>query len=286
LDKNMEDIMRNTGIKVHMVLLRTVLWKNLLELKRYPLEIVFSVIMPLAWFLPSYLLIISFAPNGQSSGLASWIGTDNFFSFYMIGVVVSFFIYTIFWDMGFALKRLMDFGLLETIWVCPIKKVIYIIGESMFSMISLIYQITVALILFRFVFKMALPPGFITSLPYFIPFIALMYGFGIAFAALVLLIKDANNVIDTSSFLVSTMTGSQNPLQVFPKMFLIVSLAIPITYFMDIIRVLSLKIMPVIDIRIEIAVFILTAIAFPFLGVKFFNFIDRKCRRDGTIHTH
>jgi ABC-2 type transport system permease protein len=278
--------MRNTGITVHLNLLKAVLWKNLLELKRYPLEIMFSFLMPIVWFLPSYRLIISFAPDGNSSGLNSWIGTDNFFSFYMIGVVVNFFIYTIFWDMGFALKRLMDIGMLETIWVCPIKKVMYLIGESMFSVLALLYQIIVVVILFKLVFRMTLPSGFLSSVPYFIPFILLMYGFGIAFASLVLLIKDAVNVIDTSSFLVSTLTGSQNPLQVFPKLFFVFSLAIPITYFIDIIRVQNLKIMPVIDYRIEIIIFIITAFIFPVLGIKFFGFVDRKCRRDGTIHVH
>jgi hypothetical protein len=46
-----------------------------------------------------------------------------FSSFYMTGLIVSYFTTTIFYSMRFSLKRLMDIGMLETIWVCPISKV-------------------------------------------------------------------------------------------------------------------------------------------------------------------
>ena len=130
-----------------------IMWKNILEYKRYPMEIILTFFMPIIWFLPTYLMIISFAPDGQSAGLESWIGNNNFFPFYMIGLISSFFVYTIFWDMGFALKRLMDIGLLETIWVCPVPKAVYIVGESLFSVLRLLYEITAMLIVFKFVFK-------------------------------------------------------------------------------------------------------------------------------------
>ncbi|MBN2041909.1 MAG: ABC transporter permease [Spirochaetes bacterium] len=278
--------MRNTGIKVHLNIFKAIIWKNILEYKRYPVEIVFTFFMPVVWFLPTYLLIISFAPDGKSSGLESWIGTNNFFAFYMTGVISTYFIFTVFWEMGFSLKRLMDIGLLETIWVCPISKVVYIIGESLFSMIRLTYEIAVMLILYKLVFRMNLPPGFFDAIPFFIPFFLLMYGFGIAFAGVVLLIKDAMMMIDTTSFLVQTLTGSQNPVQVFPRIFMVLSMAIPITYFIDIIRVQTLRIEPIISYHIEILVFLATSVTFPVLGIKIFKEVDKKCRRDGTIHTH
>ncbi|CAB1063139.1 hypothetical protein D1BOALGB6SA_7922 [Olavius sp. associated proteobacterium Delta 1] len=263
-----------------------IIWKNILEYRRYPMEIAFTFLMPIVWFLPTYFLIISFAPQGTSSGLASWIGTDNFFSFYMIGLIVGYFTATIFWSMGFSLKRLMDIGMLETIWVCPISKLMYIIGESLFSIIRLIYEMTILIIMYKLVFRMAVPPAIWQTLPYFIPFIFLMYGFGIAFASLVLLVKDANTMIDTTSFLVQTLTGTQNPPQVFPRFFLAISLAIPITYFLDIIRVRTLNINPLVPYGLELFIFLAASLLFPICGVWFFNYIDRKCRIDGSLHVH
>jgi len=260
--------------------------KNILEYRRYPLEIAFTFLMPIVWFLPTYFLIISFAPQGTSSGLASWIGTDNFFSFYMIGLIVGYFTATIFWSMGFSLKRLMDIGMLETIWVCPVSKLVYIIGESLFSMLRLIYEMTILIIMYKLVFRMAVPPALWQTLPYFIPFIFLMYGFGIAFASIVLLVKDANTMVDTANFLVQTLAGVQNPPQVFPRFFLAVSLAIPITYFLDIIRVQTLAIKPLVSYGLELFIFLAASLIFPIVGVWFFNYIDRKCRIQGSLHVH
>jgi len=278
--------MRNSGLKIHLSLLGAIIRKNILEYRRYPMEIVFTFLMPIVWFLPTYFLIISFAPQGASIGLASWIGNNNFFAFYMIGLIVGYFTATIFWSMGFSLKRLMDIGMLETIWVCPISKLVYIIGESLFSLIRLIYEMTFLLIMYKLVFAMAVPPAIWQTLPYFIPLIFLMYGFGIAFAALVLLVKDAHTMIDTSNFLVQTLAGTQNPPQVFPRFFLAISLAIPITYFLDIIRVHTLAINPLVPYGIEIAVFITASMLFPIIGVWLFKKIDQRCRIQGSLHVH
>jgi ABC-2 type transport system permease protein len=278
--------MRYSGWKIQLSLLGAIIWKNILEYRRYPMEIAFTFLMPIVWLLPTYFLIISFAPTGQSVGLASWIGSNNFFSFYMIGIIVGYFTATIFWSMGFSLKRLMDIGMLETIWVCPISKLMYIIGESLFSMLRLIYEMTILIIMYRFVFRMAIPPAIWQTLPYFIPFIFLMYGFGIAFASLVLLVKDANTMVDTSSFLVQTLSGVQNPPQVFPRFFLAISLAIPITYFLDIIRVQTLAIKPLVPYGLELFIFLAASLLFPIGGIWLFNCIDRKCRIQGSLHVH
>ena len=66
--------MRNTGWKIHLTLFQAIIRKNILEYRRYPMEIAFTFLMPIVWFLPTYFLIISFAPQGTSNGLASWIG--------------------------------------------------------------------------------------------------------------------------------------------------------------------------------------------------------------------
>jgi ABC-2 type transport system permease protein len=271
---------------MYLNLFRAIIWKNILEYRRYPMEVVFTFLMPIIWFLPTYFLIVSFAPDGKSVGLASWVGSSNFFSYYMIGLIVAYFMGTIFWGMGFSLKRLMDIGLLETIWACPISKLMYIIGESLFSILGLVYEIAILLILYKFVFRMTVPSEILKTMPYFILFLFLMYGFGIAFAALVLLVKDADTMIDTSSFLVQTLTGTQNPPQVFPRFFLTLSLAIPITYFLDIIRVHTLNITPLVPYSIEISILLVASLLFPIGGIWFFNYIDRRCRIQGSLHVH
>ena len=263
-----------------------ILVKSFLEFIRYPANFFFSLVMPVIWFLPFYFLVVSFAPGGESAGLSAWIGESSFFTYLPLGLMVGYIIMMIFWGMGFALKRLMDIGVLETIWSCPVPRYIHIVGESLFSLTRLIVELLIVLVVYRYLYGFTLPSNLHVLLPYVIPFILLVYGFGIAFAALVLMVKDANTMVDTSSFLVSGLTGTQNPPQVFPRFILAIALAIPITHFVDIMRVETLGIVPLVEPWIEYVVFFSSAVIFPAVGVLFFRWVERRARKLGNLHVH
>jgi ABC-2 type transport system permease protein len=270
----------------HIRALAAILRKSFYEFIRYPANFFFSLVMPVIWFLPLYFLILSFAPQGESAGLSAWIGESDFFTYLPLGLMVSYIIMTIFWGMGFALKRLMDIGVLETIWSCPVPRFIHIIGESLFSVARIVVELTIVLTVYRFLYGFTLPPGLYVLLPWVVPFILLIYGFGIGFAALVLLVKDANTMVDTSSFLVMGLTGTQNPPQVFPRFLLAIALAIPITHFVDIMRVETLGIVPLVEPTIEYVVFLSSAVIIPVMGIAFFLWVERRSRRLGNLHVH
>ena len=260
--------------------------KSFLEFIRYPANMIFSFFGPVVWTLPFYLLAISFTPDGTSAGLASWVGSSDFFSYFMIGLLVSLVISTVFWTIGFSMKRLMDIGVLETIWSCPIPKVAFVIGESIFALARLVYETALLYVIFRFVFGMRLPDGILSCWRYIPPFILLMYGFGIGFSALVLRTKDAGMMVDALNFVVTGLSGTQNPPQVFPRFLMAVSLALPVTYLIDIIRIESMGITPLIALGLEKAILVISAFVLPALGAWFFRRTDEKIRRYGTLHVH
>ena len=266
--------------------LGAILVKSFYEFIRYPANFFFALVMPVIWFLPVYFLIVSFAPGGESAGLSAWIGESNFFTYLPMGLLVGYVISQIFWGMGFALKRLMDIGVLETIWSCPVPRYIHVIGESLFSLCRMTVELTIVLVVYRFLYGFVIPPTALRILPYVVPFVILVYGFGIGFAALVLLVKDANTMVDTSSFLVSGITGTQNPPQVFPRFLIAIALAIPITHFVDIMRVETLGIDPLVSPTIEYAVFFASVVILPALGIYFFSRVERRSRRLGNLHVH
>ncbi|MFW5884261.1 MAG: ABC transporter permease [bacterium] len=260
--------------------------KNALEYIRYPMNVFFGLVMPVIWFLPMYFLIVSFAPEGESAGLAAWVGTSNFFAYLPIGLVVSYVLTSIFWNMGFALKRLMDIGMLETIWSCPVSRVVYVVGESLFSVTRLLFEVAVVIVVYRYLYGFALPASIVATLRYLPAFMLLMFGFGIGFASLVLLVKDANTLVDTSSFLISGITGSQNPPQAFPRFLVAIALAIPITHFIDLLRVQTLAIEPLANAALSLGYFLASAVLFPVAGVLIFRAVERRSRRRGDLHVH
>lgn len=260
--------------------------KNFLEYIRYPANFVFFLIMPVVFILPYYFLMESFAPGGVSEGLAEWTGSNNFSSFFMLGLLVAFVLMKIFWGMGFTLKRLMDIGMLETIWVYPISRIGYILAESLFNAFQLIFEIICVSVIVYFVFKFKIPFELVYQLPWIFLFFIMIYGFGIGFAALVLLLKNANMLVDTSNFIVTTITGTNNPVQVLPKAFLAVAMAVPITYFIDYLRVSTMGIVPLVPIYIERLIIIGSAVVTPLLGSFAFIAVDKHCRKNGSLGAH
>lgn len=273
-------------VAAYLGALGAVFKKNALEYVRYPMNMFFGLVMPVIWFLPVYFLIVSFTPDGKSAGLKAWVGQSSFFSYLPIGLMVSYVIMTIFWNMGFALKRLMDIGMLETIWSCPVPRMLYVLGESLFSMSRMALEVVLVIVVYRYLYGFVLPTSILGSLSLLVPFVLLMYGFGIAFASLVLLVKDANTMVDTSSFLISGITGTQNPPQVFPRFLVAIALAIPITHFVDLLRVRTLGIEPLVNPAVELAVVLGSAALFPILGALSFTAVERRSRRLGNLHVH
>ncbi|MEJ5272966.1 MAG: ABC transporter permease [Spirochaetota bacterium] len=260
--------------------------KNLLELIRYPINSIFVILFPIFWTLPIYLLIYSFAPDGVSQGLYSYTGTNMFFSYYLIGMIGGLFITQIFWGMGFSLKRLMDIGVLETIWSYPMDHIHFIVGESFYNLIETIYSEVASVLIIRYIFGFYLPKEFWQAFYIFIPFTIVMYGFGIFFAAFILQIKNPNTLVDLSSFVVMSLSGTQNPPQVFPRFLLAISLIMPTTYFIDYLRVISLKMKPLLPINLEIFIMSISLLILPLTGIIYFRFADKRCRKIGNIGVH
>jgi ABC-2 type transport system permease protein len=273
-------------IKIKINFVTAILKKSVLEYIRYPANFHFFTDHAVVYILPYYFLMESFSPGGTSQGLAEWTGSANFSSFLMIGLVVSFVIMKIFWGMGFMLKRLMDIGMLETIWVYPLSRVGYILAESLFNALQLICEALMVTLVIRVVFKFNLPPALLGQLIWLIPFLLMIYGLGLSFAALVLLLKNANMLVDTGSFLTQTITGTMNPVQAMPKFFIAIAMALPITYFIDYFRATSLGIIPLIPLAMEKVILIVSALVFPILGAWVFTLVDRHCRRVGNLGVH
>ena len=58
------------------------------------------------------------------------------------------------------------------------------------------------------------------------------------------------------------------------------------TYFLDIIRVHTLTIKPLVSYGLEVFIFFASSLLFPVGGIWLFNYIDRKCRIDGSLQVH
>lgn len=253
---------------------------------RYPLNAVSSIFHPLIWLAPVYFMGKAFSVNGQAEGFAQYSGTADFMSFILLGTILTNFINSVFWGMGYALKEDMDSGVMESNWLTPIPRLLILTGHSLANLtvttITSSGMLVAASLLFGFRASGDVLQAFIPVIPMMIG----LYGFGFAFAALVLIMREANTMVDVSSFLVQIFSGANFPINALPKWLLPVSLALPLTYGLDAVRGFLLKTPTILPIYWELILLVVFMALMLWLGSWAFNSLERRVRKLGTLGQH
>lgn len=253
---------------------------------RYPLNAASSIFHPLIWLAPVYFMGKAFSVNGQAEGFAQYSGTADFMSFILLGTILTNFINSVFWGMGYALKEDMDSGVMESNWLTPIPRLLILTGHSLANLtvttITSSGMLVAASLLFGFRASGDVLQAFIPVIPMMIG----LYGFGFAFAALVLIMREANTMVDISSFLVQIFSGANFPVNALPKWLLPVSLALPLTYGLDAVRGFLLKTPTILPIYWELILLVVFMALMLWLGSWAFNSLERRVRKLGTLGQH
>lgn len=253
---------------------------------RYPLNAMSQALHPIIWITPIYFMGKAFSINGQALGFAAYSGTGDYMSFILLGTILNNFILTVFWGMGYALKNDMDAGVLESNWLMPVSRLLILVGRTLTSLlttaITSLVMVVIAAALFGFRPTGNAFAAFLTSLPVLLG----LYGFGFAFAAIVLLMREANTLVDVSSFLVQGFSGSNFPVQSLPSWLIPVALALPLTYGLDAVRGWLLQTQTILPLRVEIALLVVFMFVMLWFGSWVFYRVERRVRTLGTLGQH
>jgi ABC-2 type transport system permease protein len=273
-------------IKTQMRALFVIARKDWKVFWRYPLNAVSSVFQPIIWITPVYFMGKAFSTNGQATGFAAYSGSGDYMSFILLGTVLTNFILTVFWGMGYALKTDMDSGVLESNWLTPVSRLLMLVGRTLTSLLTTAITSLVMLIIAGALFGFH-PTGntlaaFLTAIPMLIG----LYGFGFAFAGVVLLMREANTLVDVSSFLVQGFSGTNFPVQSLPSWLIPVALALPLTYGLDAVRGWTLQTKTILPLNVEIALVIVFMFVMLWFGSWIFYRVERRVRTLGTLGQH
>lgn len=273
-------------VLTHLSALYALIRKDWKQYWRYPLNAVSSIFQPLIWIAPVYFMGLAFSENGKALGFSQYSGTTDFMSFILLGTVLEGFINAVFWGMGYALKNDMDSGVMESNWLTPIPRLLILVGHSVTNMI------VTALTSVGMLFFGGLIFGFHASgdvLGAFLPIVPMMiglYGFGFAFAAIVMLIREANTLVDVSSFLVQIFSGSNFPVNALPRFLLPVALALPLTYGLDAVRAYLIGTNTILPLHWEMLLLVVFMFVMLWIGTATFRSLERRVRTLGTLGQH
>lgn len=253
---------------------------------RYPLNAVSTIFQPVIWLAPVYFMGKAFSINGQALGFAQYSGTSDYMSFLILGAVLGNFVNAVFWGMGYALKNDMDSGVMESNWLTPIPRLLILVGRSLTNLFVTAVTSLGMILVCKLVFGFNPTGDVLKAVGAIIPMLIGLYGFGFAFAGLVLILREANSLVDTSSFIVQVFSGADFPVTVLPKWLLPISLLIPLTYGLDATRGLLLKTNTLLSIGAEVTLLIIFMFVMLWLGSWIFYRIERRVRSLGTLGQH
>ena len=253
---------------------------------RYPLNAVSNVFQPIIWITPVYFMGKAFSTNGQATGFAAYSGSGDYLSYILVGTVLTNFIMTVFWGMGYALKEDMDAGVLESNWLTPVSRLLILVGRTLTSMLTTTITSIAMLALGSFLFGFKPTGNTFAAILTAIPMLVGLYGFGFAFAGIILFMREANTMVDVGSFLVQGFSGTNFPVKSLPYWLIPVSLMLPLTYGLDAIRGLLLKTRTLFPINVEIIILIVFMFVMLWLGSWFFYRVERRVRMLGTLGQH
>ena len=253
---------------------------------RYPLNAISSVFQPIVWLTPVYFMGQAFSVNGQAYGFSGYSGTTDYMSFILLGTALSNFINAVFWGMGYSLKNDMDAGVLESNWLAPLPRPLLLAGRTLTSLFITLITSLLMLLFAGLIFGFR-PTGdalaaFLTVLPMLLG----LYGFGFIFAAIVLLMREANTLVDVSSFLVQIFAGADFPVNALPKWLLPISLALPLTYGFDAVRGWLLGTRTLLPLSVEIVLLVVFMFLMIGAGLLAFRALERRVRMRGTLGQH
>jgi len=254
--------------------------KDLRSYIRYPAWLLGDLVSTPLWFFFFALGVTLFAPTTKTSEYEG-------FSFFFFGFIFIVLFSTAIWGTGQSVRNEQMAGTLEQFFLAPANRLTLIIGRwaRIFLTDAFIISYTTCLL---YIFGGGPLP---LHEPVLFAFSLGLYevglvGFGLLFAGLTMRLKSYSTISNLVFFGYMILTGALFPVTVIPMPFRYISLGIPFTYFIDMMRHAALLTPTILPIFFEYLIGVFVAIAMLLVGFVTFNWIERDARARGSIATN
>ena len=254
-----------------------------IELKYKP-DFIRQFFEPFVYLFPYFLYGFALLGGRYSEHLRSLTGISDMIAYTFIGYLFIGFLNTACWAMGFSLRKEQWFGTLETIFVAPVPRWVYVAGMALHSTchqgLIMLIQAVVITTFFAIVLQTS---GLFLSLVVVSLMLLGLYGLGIIVAGLTIALKQWWVVSEALATLIIVVTPIAYPLAVLPLVLRRLSMFLPTTYGIIGVRHFLLGEELVVDlptIFLRLALILVVWLAF---GMFVFLIMDRFGRKRGSL---
>lgn len=267
--------------------LRAINAENIKEWKielTYKPDFIRQFIEPFVYLFPYLLYGYALLGGRYSEHLRSLTGISDMVAYTFIGYLFIGFLNTACWAMGFSLRKEQWYGTLETIFVAPVPRWVYVAGMALHSTchqgLIMLIQAVVVTSFFAIVLQTG---GMFPSLALVLLMLLGLYGLGIVVAGLTIVLKQWWVVSEALSTLIIVVTPIAYPLAVLPVVLRRTSMFLPTTYGIMGVRHFMLGEelalgLPAIFLRLA-----LIMVVWLTFGMMIFLLMDRRGRKKGSL---
>ncbi len=250
----------------------------------YRVDFVRGMLEPLIFVFPYVLFAMSLMGGRTSSVLEGLTGVSDGVTYTIIGYIFMGFLNTAVWGMGFALRKEQWYGTLESIFVMPVPRWVYVMGMALHSTahqgIILFFQIAVVYVLFGVILNVQ---GVLPVLIFVALMLISLVGLGLMVSGLALIFKEGWIVSEVLYSLITIVTPIAYPLAVLPPLLQQLSKAMPTTYAITGIRHFLIAENMEFPLWDAYSRLIVIGVCWVIMGLVIFYIVDRRVRREGTL---
>ncbi len=267
----------------NLAIVGTVLKARFLIISRYRGSLFLESLLPLVFAALPILIGVAVAGSdaAASANFAANVGTGDYKLFMLLGAGVFMVVSIMLWIVGFWIRREMEMGTLESIYLAPAKRIHVVSGIATYAFIRAFIAFAAAMAIGSLVFGVN---PFREEVYTAVMFLALgllpLWGLAFLFGALILKIKEANSVINSLQWVVSFIMGVFFPIAAFPPLLRWVALSFPPTWMNQGVRASLLDLSYFFEsFYIHLAVMWVFVAVVPLLGYAIFLNTERRLKR-------
>ncbi|MFX1548058.1 MAG: ABC transporter permease [Promethearchaeota archaeon] len=267
--------------------IQAIIYKNIIHMSRYKFDLLFWAVMPVMWVTPLILQGIAFVGGTTSQNFAELTGSEDFLSFIVVGTILFMFVSTALWGAGNAIRWEQESGTLEVLWTTPTSRVDILIGtsisETIWASINVLIQFTIISVFLQI---HLLWQGLILSVGVLILTIVGLYGFGVLMAGIIIVFKEPGTLTEMIETGMHLITPVRYSLQALPGWIRVISLTIPFTLGLSVIRKLTMPetiMYPALEPMIFIISLVILDIVLWMIGVLLFTKMEEFSREKGSL---
>lgn len=267
--------------------INAIIYKNIIHMTRYKFDLIFWAIMPVMWVTPLIFQGLALVGGTSSTHFAKLTGSEDFLTFIVLGTILFMFVSSAIWGAGNAIRWEQESGTFEVLWTTPASRVDILIGtsisETIWASINVFIQYLIISLFLELHFVLH---GLILSVVVLIFTIIGLYGFGVLMAGIIIVFKEPGTLTEMIETGLHFITPVRYSLVALPGWVRVISLVIPFTLGLSVIRKFlapEILLYPAVDPIVFVIGLLLVDVLLWFVGIYLFNKMETHSRKKGSL---